>query len=401
MTDDRPDWARRLQAERRARGWSHRTTAEAMIAHGARAGVDSLTRSLKRWEQGAGIGRHNQQVIAHTFGVATAVIFPPRPVLERGCADASHLEILARIRTTDLDTATFDGLEAAVDKLSCDYSHAPSEILHANGRLWLERLTGLLDRRLTLAQHRDILSLAGRVALLVGCVEYDLGQRERAEATRQAALSLGEESGDANVVGWAWEMDAWYALTQGRYANTVKAADAGLAAVDSSHSVGVQLAAHKAKAWARIGDRREVEVALDRGRALLEALPDGQNVASHFVVDPSKWDFYVMDAYRQVGDDDLAAMYADEVIRTGTDDDGTVTRPMRVAEARITRGVVAARAGDLEGALLEGRTALGMSRKSLPSLLLHGRELAGVMLERFPGEPQAVEFEDELRALAA
>jgi len=37
--------------------------------------------------------------------------------------------------------------------------------------------------------------------------------------------------------------------------------------------VAVQLAAQEAKAWARIGDRRQTEVALDQGRRLLDVLP--------------------------------------------------------------------------------------------------------------------------------
>ena len=42
---------------------------------------------------------------------------------------------------------------------------------------------------MTLKQHREILVQAGWVALLVGCVEYDTGNRQAAETTRQAALA--------------------------------------------------------------------------------------------------------------------------------------------------------------------------------------------------------------------
>lgn len=396
-TQPRPHWARRIKAEREARGWSQRQAVKVMQAHGNIQSHESLLRQWKYWEAGDRLpDDHNQRLIARTFGTVAADLFGQAAV-----ADAGTREALARIRRTDIGGDTLTAIEAAVDKLGVDYSREPSDVLHADGHQWLARLTKLLEGRLTLAQHRDVLSLAGRVALLVGCVEYDLGQRDTAEATRTEAMTLGEEAGDANVVGWAYEMEAWYHLTQGRYPRAVRAADVGLMLVDDSHSVGVQLAAHKAKAWARLGDRREVEAALDEGRRLLEALPADANIASHFVVDPAKWTFYVMDAYRHVGDDALAQMYADEVIHTGTAPDGTVTRPMRVAEARITRGVVAARGGDLDGALAEGRTALGLSRKSLPSLQLHGRELVGVMRGRFGDEPRVGQFEDELRALAA
>ena len=49
-----------------------------------------------------------------------------------------------------------------------------------------------------------------------------------------------------------------------------------------------------------------------------------------------------MDAYRLVGDDELAKRHAQEVIHSGISPDGIELPPMRVAEARLTLGVVAA-----------------------------------------------------------
>src|SRR5918911_246587 len=119
-------------------------------------------------------------------------------------------------------------------------------------------------------------------------------------------------------------------------------------------------------AWARIGDRRQVEVALDTGRRILESLPYPENLDNHFVVDPAKFDFYAMDCYRIVGEDQLADLAAHEVIRSSTDFDGTLRKPMRVAEAEITLGVLAARNGEPEQAVDYGRRALTGERKSLP-----------------------------------
>ena len=53
-------------------------------------------------------------------------------------------------------------------------------------------------------------------------------------------------------------------------------------------------------------------------------------------------DFYAMDAYRLVGDDELANRHAQEVLHSGISPDGIELPPMRVAEARLTLGVVAA-----------------------------------------------------------
>ena len=177
-------------------------------------------------------------------------------------------------------------------------------------------------------------------------------------------------------------MRAWFALTGGDYRGVVAAAKAGLD-VAQSHGVAVQLLGQEAKAWARIGDRRQKEVALDQGRKLLDAIPYPENLEHHFVVDPAKFDFYAMDCYRILGEDRMAKMLAEEVIRAGTDYDGTERSPMRIAEARITLGVVAAREGDLEGAINYGEWALRGERQSLPSLLMVSRDLASVVHKRY------------------
>jgi hypothetical protein len=164
-------------------------------------------------------------------------------------------------------------------------------------------------------------------------------------------------------------------------------------------AVAVQLAAQRAKAWARIGDRREVELALEAGRELLESLPYPDNLDHHFVVDPAKFDYYAMDGYRLVGEDRRAEIYAREVIRSSTDHDGIERKPMRLAEARLTLGVVAARAGELENAVGLGRRALRGERKSLPSLLMVSSELTRILRDRFDHAPEAAAFLDEVQAL--
>ena len=162
----------------------------------------------------------------------------------------------------------------------------------------------------------------------------------------------------------------------------------------------MQLAAQEAKAWARIGDRRQTEIALDRGRRLLDSLPYPENLDNHFVVDPTKFDFYAMDCYRMLAEDKMAENLADEVIRASTDFDGTERAPMRLAEARITLGVVAARRGDIEEAVHHGKQALNGRRKSLPSLLMVSRDLTRVLRERYPSERIAQSYLQELNAIS-
>ncbi|WP_246144939.1 XRE family transcriptional regulator [Actinacidiphila oryziradicis] len=364
MSDDRPTWARRVAAERTAREWSQLDAVKALRLHAPTElpADESMVRQWKRWESGQMPGDFYRPVIAALFGTVTHAIFPA-PARRDGNAEIfaasgmETLEIVSRLNRSDVDNSTLDALRITTDRLCSEYPYMPSEQLLVEGRQWLRRVVELHSKSLTLAQHREVLALSGWLALLVGCVEYDSGDRHAAESTRRAALSLAAESDNAEVTGWAHEMRAWFSLTTGDYRGVIAAAQAGSERA-SKHSVAVQLAAQEAKAWARIGDRRQTEVALDRGRRLLEGMPHPDNLDHHFVVDSAKFDFYAMDCYRLVGEDRLARTLAEEVLRVGTDFDGTEHSPMRNAEARVTLGVVAAREGDLEQALIHGGRAL-------------------------------------------
>ncbi len=72
---------------------------------------------------------------------------------------------------------------------------------------------------------------------------------------------------------------------------------------------------------------------------------------------------------------------------------------MRLAEARITLGVVAARQGDLDEAVNQGERALTGQRKSLPSLLMASRDLTRVLNDRYPTETGTRQYLDHLHVL--
>ncbi len=74
---------------------------------------------------------------------------------------------------------------------------------------------------------------------------------------------------------------------------------------------------------------------------------------------------------------------------------------MRLAEARITLGVVAARQGDLDEAVSQGQHALSAQRRSLPSLLMASRDLTKLLNERYPGTAGTRQYLDQLHTLNA
>jgi hypothetical protein len=75
-------------------------------------------------------------------------------------------------------------------------------------------------------------------------------------------LSLGEEAEAPEVIGWAHEMQAWFALTQGGYRGVLRVAEISEAQAPGTRAA-MQLAAQRAKAWARIGGLLGLEAARD------------------------------------------------------------------------------------------------------------------------------------------
>lgn len=157
------------------------------------------------------------------LGTVTASLFPPVERTESGIEILSakgtdKLEIVSRLNVSAVNDATLDGLRIMVDELCSEYASASPVDPILEGRQWLRRITELREQRLGFRQRRDALELAGWLGSSCGCLEYDLGDRRAAEAARQAALSLGQEVDSPGIIGWAFEMRAWFALASGTIA---------------------------------------------------------------------------------------------------------------------------------------------------------------------------------------
>lgn len=251
----------------------------------------------------------------------------------------------------------------------------------------------LLAGRLTLRQHRDLLVTAGWLSLLLGCLHYDLAQRERAEAARQAAYQMDKQAGHNEIMGWAYEMSAWFALTEHRYEEPAMAAQAGQDVAGVS-SAGVQLTLQEARGDARAGDRRAADQALKRGGTILSKVPIPAHPEHHFVFDHSKWIFYAATCYTFLGDDDRAEEHALEVITQHQRPDGTSKAPMRTTDAKIDLGMVYARRGELDAAADYGDAAFDFDRKSLADLVDRAGNLDQLLQVRYPGERLAQRFHE-------
>jgi tetratricopeptide (TPR) repeat protein len=295
----------------------------------------------------------------------------------------------------EIGPGTLDALHAAAEQRCCDYPTVPAPALREQTEQELRAVRGLLDGRTTASQRRELLVIAGWLATLLACLHNDLGERRAAQAARGVAHQLGKEAGHPVLVRWVYELQAWFALTDGRLRDVTTFARAGLE-LESTDSASVQLTLQAAKGWARLGDRRQAEAALQRGWSLLNRLAPAGRPENHFVFDPSKYAFYAAPIYQWLGEHDRAEEHCDEVFGQCVATDGSTARPLRVADTHNVMALVELHRGDLGAAIAHGSRALGYERKSRPSLLSGTSELVAAIERRHPHDPAARGFRERV-----
>jgi hypothetical protein len=293
----------------------------------------------------------------------------------------------------EVDQGTVEAHHAAAERLCCDYSTVPAPALREQTEQQLQDVRRLLDGRKTLSQHRELLVIAGWLSMLLGCLHNDLGKRRAAEAARDDAFHLGKEAGHPVLVRWVYELQSWFALTDGRFRDVTMFARAGQEQ-GNDDSASVQLILQEAKGWAKLGDRRQAEDALQRGWSVLNRLPRADQPEHHFVFDPSKYPFYAAPIFEWLGEHARAEEYCQEVFAHCVRADGTTPWPMRLAETENVMGLVELHRGDLGTAIAYGHRALGYERRSSPSLLGGTADLVAAIQRRHPHEAAGQEFRD-------
>jgi transcriptional regulator with XRE-family HTH domain len=317
----------------------------------------------------------------------------PRDTLQAEADIFDTLELTRLAEVSDIGAGTIEALHETAELLCRAYPSTPAAVLSERTKRRLQHVIRLLGGRSTLSQHRELLVVAGWLAVLLGCLHYDQGEREEAEAARQAAYQWAKQAGHAELMGWAYEMSAWFALVDSRYEQLIEFAQAGQA-IAGTGSAGVQLALQEAKGWSRLGDHKQAEVALIRGAEMLNRMPVPVHPEHHFVFDHTKWMFYASTCYVWLGDDDRAEEHACEVITQHVRPDGSTNAPMRVAQSRINLGIVAARRGDLGQAVSYGHSAFAYERQSLTALASSSADLDAILQRRYRGEHLARDFHE-------
>jgi hypothetical protein len=185
------------------------------------------------------------------------------------------MELARLAEASDVGADALASVERAVERLRGAAASAPPGSLLPAVRAQRRYLGRLLDGRLTVAQRRRLLTAAGWLSVVLARLHFEAGERDAAEASRDAAWRLARQAGNAELVAWVLEAGAWWALVDGRLREAVELARAGQDRAPPASSAAVQLALHEAQAWRQLGDPAEAEGALRQAALLRGMLPGG------------------------------------------------------------------------------------------------------------------------------
>jgi hypothetical protein len=114
----------------------------------------------------------------------------------------------------------------------------------------------------------------------------------------------------------------------------------------------------EARAWARLGARREAEHAIRQAEAALARLPEPSHPQDHFTFDPAKLSFYVATCFVWLQEPLRAEEHARHVIEENGDRTSRNWWPTRVATAQIELALAFAQQGRIDQAARIGAEVL-------------------------------------------
>ena len=325
-----------------------------------------------------------------------------RPHLAATADDSSADEIaaldLARLaELSEVGASTIERLELAVDELATAYPGTPPAELNSRVCGYLGYIGRLLDGRMTLAEHRRLLIVAGWLSLLAATTLIDLHRGQAAAAHLHTAAQLARETSHAEIAAWCLETRAWQVLTEGDYQRAVDISQSAQRVAPKSSSAFIQATAQEGRAWARLGAGPETRNALSRVETLVSPLPVPDRPEHHYRYDPAKSEAYTATTLAWLGDPAAEAYARNVLARLESSIDGP-PRPRRAATARLDLSlalIAAGRHDEAAGTALEAVT----SGRLVPSSYWRAREVIRAVADR--GVPEAAELAEAYREACA
>lgn len=359
----------------------------AMAAHGV--GVRALARRV-RCDPGLisrlASGKQDPSpkvaaLLSAALGVpALASIRPARhPGAETG-EEIEAIEVGRRATVSDVGESTAGRLEQAADEMALAYPRTPPGALLRRARAHLHYATGLLDTRMTLAEHRRLLVTTGWLSLLAATCLIDLRRLPAAAAYLRTAAQLARETGQPEIAGWCLETAAWQEIISGDYRRAAALAQAAQRVTPKQGSAYIQASGQEARALARLSASREARTALARTEALAAPLPQPDRPEHHYQYDPAKFEASAATTLAWLGDPAAARLARGVLDRIEDAPDG-IPRPRRAASARLDLALALTASGAIDEAAETALDAL-TSGLLVPSNYWRATEVIAVVEDR-------------------
>jgi hypothetical protein len=198
---------------------------------------------------------------------------PDRPPGDRGGAAVEAMEVARQAEASEVGPGTLEEIERALERLREAAARTPPELLIPAVRGQRRYVGRLLAGRLTLGHRRRLLVISGWLSALLADLYFDAGQREAAEANRDAAYRLALQAGNAELAASAVGSLATWALADGRFRDAVELAWAGQDLAPPAGAAALRLALDEAQAWASLGDHRRAAAAHHQAALTRAMLP--------------------------------------------------------------------------------------------------------------------------------
>jgi DNA-binding transcriptional regulator YiaG/tetratricopeptide (TPR) repeat protein len=364
---------------------------------------------------GTGDGEMNRrQWLRGTAAVGTALLLEPAaasPGENGGTAEdgtvgqmladatAESVELSRQTEASDLGPATLEHLDLAVERLGMVYLNTRPGLLLGELGWYRRRAVQVLGGRHTLAQRRRLYVAVGWLTGLLGHLSFDLGDYQAARAHCVTAWQLADDAGEQQLGAWIRSIQAMVALYTRRFREAVRYAEAGgdLAAAGTTGSV--QLPVLAARAHARLGNRRETELAIRQAEQAFGGLQVASQPESVFSVDAARVPFCAGTAYAWL-DPQRAAAYSRSAISLYDAATGTGRWPANRALARLDLATALTHLGEPEEASHTAQEALAIfSERPVDSVMRRAGDLDAILdVEPYRRLPAVRQFREQLHA---
>jgi hypothetical protein len=304
---------------------------------------------------------------------------------------------------SSLGAGTVEQLQQAVEHFAGVFRRTLPATLYPELLSVRLHVGGLLDGKLTLSQHRDLLVTAGWLSNLLGLVCFDLGDQLAAAAWCADVEQHAQEAGHPELAAWAAQTNVLMAFYGGQAREAVAHAQNGQTLTPLGTVVHAKLAAQEMRAWALLGDTREVTAARRRAERAIAKLPAETPAYGAFSISQTGGcPPYTATSLLLLGQLHEAERLTREVITAhyGTDGrNGPGEHPAGFALAHLRLALALIGLGRLDEAIGAGSAALAAPRPVRSVVALAG-ELDRTLSHQFADAPQAREFHDQYMTAA-